>query len=144
MLERYFSNEKIKADLLEFLRNQNLDQIWCRDIGSPDWRKRFIDAYNNFAEANKIEPFSARSCGRRLGPLGNNKICFVGSRVQGARSTEEAAEKNSNRELCCFLKLEIKNGKGKLDYIDLSDCCYGPIEGIIEKCEKAVLDAYSK
>ncbi len=144
LLELYFSNDEIKADLLEFLRNQNLHQEWCRDIGSPDWRRRFIEAYNSFATEKEIEPFSNPSCGRKLGPLGNNKICFVGSRVQGARSAEAAAQKDKNDELCCFLKLEIKNKSGKKEYIDLSDCCYGPIETIIENCSEAILEAYGK
>lgn len=134
LLEKYFSNNKIKADLLEFLRNQNLNQEWCRDIGSPDWRKRFIEAYNNL---ENIEPFSKPSCGRSLGPLGNNKICFIGSRVQGARAAENEAAKN--KEAGCFLKLEIKN-KSNTEYIDLSNCCYSPIDEIIDE----ILKAYKK
>lgn len=143
LLVEHFSNGKIKIDLLEFLRHQNLNQKWCRDIGSPDWRKRLIEAYNGFADKNSIEKLSEKSCGYKLGPLGNDKICFIGSRVQGARSAEMAAKKDKNDELCCFLKLEIKNKSGK-KYIDLSDCCYGPIEEIIQKCSGAILEAYGK
>ena len=144
LLEKYLSDNKIKTQLLEFLSNQNLDQEWCRDIGSSDWRKRLIEAYNDFADKNSIEKLSEKSCGYKLGPLGNNKICFIGSRVQGARSAEAAAQKDKNNELCCFLKLEIKNKSGKKEYIDLSDCCYAPIETIIKNCSGAILEAYGK
>ena len=143
LLEKYLKNDKIKIQLLEFLSNQHLNQEWCRDIGSSDWRKRLIEAYNDFADKNSIEKLSVKSCGYKLGPLGNNKICFIGSRVQGARSAEMAAQKDENDELCCFLKLEIKNKSSK-KYIDLSDCCYGPIKDIIDKCSAAILEAYGK
>ena len=141
LLEKFLKNNKIKTQLLEFLRTQNLDQEWCQDIGSPDWRKRLIEAYNDFADKNSIDKLSKRG---KLGPVGNNKICFIGSRVQGARSAEAAAQKDKNDELCCFLKLEIKNKSGKKEYIDLSDCCYDPIETIIENCSDAILEAYGK
>lgn len=141
LLDKYFSSGKIKVALLEFLKNQNLDQEWYRDIGCPDWRKRLIEAYNDFADKNSIDKLSKRG---KLGPVGNNKICFIGSRVQGARSAEAAAQKDKNDELCCFLKLEIKNKSGKKEYIDLSDCCYDPIETIIENCSEAILEAYGK
>ncbi len=143
LLEKHFGNAGIKADLLDFLKKQNLSESWCSDIGSPEWRRELGVAYDKFAAANGLPLLSPASTARKLGPLGNRKICFVGSRVQGARSAELAAEKAHDPRLCCFLKLEIKNAR-EVQYVDLSECCREPVETIIGKCADDVLRAYGK
>ncbi len=152
LLENNFTDKKIQQELLAFLKNQNLDQEWCQDMGCPFWRKDFNDAYKAFAQKynlpksnniNKTTRVEKRiEDGRtkrfikpNLGIINlSDNTYFAGARIQGAR----AAEQKGN----CYLLQLVVNGKN----LDLSKFVDNNVEKFFDnkECSDMILEAFGK
>ena len=140
LLKNNFTDTEMQQELLAFLKNQNLDQEWCQDMGCPYWRQEFIKEFNKFADLNGLEkksvpdPFKKGKGDKpNISAIGlhGEENYFGGARIQGAR----AAEKSGN---CSLLQINV-NGKVK----DLSDYINDPAECIKHSAEM-ILEAYGK
>ena len=138
LLKNNFTDKKIQQELLAFLKNQNLDQEWCQDMGCPYWRQEFIKEFNKFADLNGLEKKSVPDPFKKdrtpnisaIGLHGEGNY-FGGARIQGARRAE--VFKNYS-----LLQINV-NGKVK----DLSDYINDPAECIKHSAEM-ILEAYGK
>ena len=138
LLKNNFTDKKIQQELLAFLKNQNLDQEWCQDMGCPYWRQEFIKEFNQVADLNGLEKKSVPDPFKKdrnpnisaIGLHGEGNY-FGGARIQGARRAE--VFKNYS-----LLQINV-NGKVK----DLSDYINDPAECIKQSAEM-IFEAYCK